>query len=83
MKTTTIKLEIFGDNHNHLVEMADESIAKYLGLMPHDEFEPDLLDMDEEPETEHNLNYEMIVSTAAPDDGYLYKAEVIARFKRD
>lgn len=83
MKTTTIKLEVFGDNHNHLTEMADEAIAKYLGLMPHDEFDQDFLHIEEEPEIDHNLNYEMLVSTAGPDDGYFYKAEVIARFKRD
>lgn len=82
MKTTTIKLEVFGDNHDHLSEMADEAIAKYLGLMSHD-YDEDPLGFEEEPETNHNLNYEMIVSTAGPDDGYFYRAEVIARFKRD
>jgi hypothetical protein len=81
MKTTTIKLTVFGDSHDHLAEMADEAIAKYLGLMPHD-FDEDPIMVEEEPDVEHNLNYEMIVSEAGPDDGYLYKAEVIARFKR-
>jgi hypothetical protein len=78
LRTTTLKFVIHGDSYEELYSAADTAIEKFL-RSAEDEFD---FGDDYEPETRHNINYELVVSEAKDlSSDYEYTAEVIARIK--
>ena len=70
MINTTIKLTVFGNDHEDLIDQARSEIAKFLNVSPE--------------EVDSKINLDLIVSDSTdslePDD-YLYSAEVVAKIK--
>lgn len=78
MRTTTLKFVVRGDSYDELTSAADTAIEKFL-RSAEDEYE---FNGDYEPETRHNINYELVVSESENlSSEYEYIAEVIARIK--
>ena len=78
MRTTTLKFVVYGDSYEELTSAADTAIEKFL-RSAEDEFN---FGDDYEPETRHNINYELVVSESQDlSSDYEYTAEVIARIK--
>jgi hypothetical protein len=78
LRTTTLKFVVHGDSYEELTSAADTAIEKFL-RSAEDEFD---FGDDYEPETRHNINYELVVSESQDlSSDYEYTAEVIARIK--
>jgi hypothetical protein len=78
LRTTTLKFVVHGDSYEELTSAADTAIEKFLRFAE-DEFD---FGDDYEPETRHNINYELVVSESQDlSSDYEYTAEVIARIK--
>jgi hypothetical protein len=78
LRTTTLKFVVHGDSYEELTSAADTAIEKFL-RSAEDEFD---FGDDYEPETRHNINYELVVSESKDlSSDYEYTAEVIARIK--
>jgi hypothetical protein len=78
LRTTTLKFVVYGDSYEELTSAADTAIEKFL-RSAEDEFN---FGDDYEPETRHNINYELVVSESQDlSSDYEYTAEVIARIK--
>jgi hypothetical protein len=78
LRTTTLKFIVHGDSYEELTSAADTAIEKFL-RSAEDEFD---FGDDYEPETRHNINYELVVSESQDlSSDYEYTAEVIARIK--
>lgn len=70
MRAMTFKVVVFGDNHDEIVDRAEEEIQAFLEIH------------DEDEDFTKKVNYELLIEKdEAFDAEYTYKAEVIARIK--